>query len=106
MTAIGKKAFKNYKKLTTVTIGENVKSIGDEAFMKCVKLKKITFGKNVKTIGKKAFYGDKKLKSMVFKGGKVTKVGKKALKGVSGVKVKVPNNKAKEKYVKLLKKAQ
>ena len=105
VTAIGKKAFKKHEKLTTVTIGNNVKTIGDEAFMKCAKLKKIIIGKNVKTIGKKVFYGDKKLKEMTFKGSKVTKIGKKAMSGVSGVKVKVPTNKAKKKYIKLLRKA-
>ena len=105
VTEVGKKAFKKCDKLKTVVIGSNVKTIGDEAFMKCTALKKITIGKNVKTIGKKAFYGDKKLKNIIFKGTKVTKIGKKAMKGVSGVKVKVPNNKTKNKYTKLLRKA-
>ena len=105
VTVIGKKAFKKFKKLTAVTVGNNVKTIGDEAFMQCTKLKKITVGKNVKTIDKKAFYGDKKLKKMIFKGNKVTKIGKKAMRGVSGVKVRVPTNKAKKKYAKLLRKA-
>lgn len=105
VTAIGKRALKKYSKLEVVVVGSNVKIIGDEAFMKCTRLKKITIGKNVKTIGKKAFYGDKKLKKMIFKGTKVTKIGKKAMKGVSGVKVKVPTDKSKKKYAKLLRKA-
>jgi len=105
VTEVGKKAFKKCSKLKTVVIGSNVKTIGDEAFMKCTKLKKITIGKNVKTIGKKTFYGNKNLKNIIFKGTKVTKIGKKAMKGVSKVKVKVPNHKAKNKYTKLLKKA-
>lgn len=105
VTAVGEKALKKYTKLETLVIGSNVKIIGDEAFMKCSKLKKVTIGKNVKTIGKKAFYGDKKLKRIIFKGSKVTKIGKKAMKNVSGVKVTVPTNKVKEKYAKLLRKA-
>lgn len=105
VTAVGKKAFKKYTKLKSVVIGSNVKTIGDEAFMKCTKLKKVTVGKNVKTIGKKAFYGDKRLKTIIFKGTKVTKIGKKALKGVPKAKIKVPkktSNKVMKRYNKLL----
>lgn len=104
VTAVGKKSFKKYTKLTTVVIGSDVKTIGDEAFRNCSKLKKVTIGKNVKTIGKKAFYGDKKLMRIIFKGTKVTKIGKKALKGVPRAKVTVPD-KVKKKYTKLLNKA-
>lgn len=62
VTSIGAKACKGYKKLTSVTIGKNVKSVGKEAFYKCKKLKNITIkSKELKTskIGKNAFKGIK-----------------------------------------------
>ncbi|MCI8496152.1 MAG: leucine-rich repeat protein [Lachnospiraceae bacterium] len=40
---IGKNAFKGYTKLTTVSIGKNVKLINKNAFYDCKKLKKITY---------------------------------------------------------------
>jgi hypothetical protein len=105
VTAIGKGAMKGCKKLTTVKLGSNVKTIKDEAFMNCNKLKTITLGKNVKTIGKKVFYKDKKLKHIIFKGAKISKIGKKSLQGLpKKVKITAPL-KAKNKYKKLLKAA-
>ena len=61
VTAIAPNAFKGMKKLTTVTIGKNIKSIG-----------------------KNAFYGDKKLKKIVISTTKLTqkKVGANAFKGI------------------------
>ena len=60
VTAIAKNAFKGMDKLTTVTIGKNVKSIGAKAFYGCKKLKKITIKSTKltkKTVGSKAFTG-------------------------------------------------
>ena len=58
VTAIGDKAFQNYKKLNTVIIGNNVTSIGKSAFYKCKKLKKVTIkSKTLKKVGKNAFKG-------------------------------------------------
>ncbi len=60
VTAIGTGAFKGQKKLTQVTIGENVKTIGKEAFLGCKKLTKITIKTKKltkKTIGKNSFKG-------------------------------------------------
>lgn len=63
VTSIAKNALKNHKKLTSLTIGTNVKKIEANAFSGCKKLKKITikstkiknFGKNcIKNIHKKA----------------------------------------------------
>ena len=58
VTSIGANAFKNCKKLTTVTIGANVKSIAVKAFNNCPNLKKVTI-KTVKlskkTASKKSF---------------------------------------------------
>ena len=42
VTEIKASAFKGMKKLTAVTIGENVKTIGKSAFQNCTKLKTIT----------------------------------------------------------------
>lgn len=58
VTAISKNALKNKKKVTSVTIGKNVKSIGASAFYGCKKLKNIDIkSAGLKTIGKKAFKG-------------------------------------------------
>lgn len=56
VTSIAAKAFKNNTRITSVTIGDYVKTIGNEAFSGCSKLKKVVLGKNLTTIGKKAFY--------------------------------------------------
>ena len=66
VTAIADKAFKGNKKLTTVTIGRNVKKIGKEAFAGCRNLKKIivTAGR-LKNIGKSAFKGIHKNASII-----------------------------------------
>lgn len=58
VTSIGTKAFKNNKKLKTVTIGSNITKIANNAFYKCkalktVKLKTVKLTK--KTASKKAF---------------------------------------------------
>ena len=47
VTAIGPKALKGYKKLTALTIGNNVKTIGSGACAKCPRLKKITVKSSV-----------------------------------------------------------
>lgn len=62
VTEIASKAFKNNKKLKSVTIGKNVKQIGTETFSGCKKLKKITIkGTMLKSVGKNAIKGiDKK----------------------------------------------
>lgn len=119
VTAIAPNAFKNCKKLKTVTIGNNITIIGNEAFSGCSKLKTVTTGANVNTIGTKAFYkcseltkisipakvtkigmqafyGCKKLKSITVKTTKLTseRVGSKAFKGVySKAVIKVPKSK-------------
>lgn len=55
VTEIVAKAFKNNKKIKSVTIGKNVKKIGKEAFSNCKKIKKITIkGSGLKSVGKNA----------------------------------------------------
>lgn len=75
VTSIGAKAFKGYKKLTKVTIGNNVKNIGKEAFSGCKKLKTVKLGSNVTTLGDKAFYNCVKITSITIPS-KVSKIGK------------------------------
>ncbi len=60
VTSIEKNAFKDNKKLTKVTIGENIKAIGAGAFKGCTKLKTIKIkstGLTAKTLSKNAFKG-------------------------------------------------
>ena len=55
VTNVANQAFKNNRKLTSVTIGNNVKTIGNYAFYKCRNLKKVTIGTGLTTIGNHAF---------------------------------------------------
>lgn len=104
VTKINAKACYGCKKLTTVTVGNNVSTVGDQAFAKCTKLKKITFGTGLKKLGKKTFYQDKNLKNITIKSTKLKSIGKGSIKGVKKVSVKAPKKKVKA-YQKLFKKA-
>lgn len=80
VTKIAKNAFKNNKKLKTVTIGKNITEIGASAFS-----------------------GAKKLKTIKIQSTVLSNVGKKAFKGIMDkAKIKVPKSKKKA-YKKLLK---
>lgn len=87
VTSIGAKAFNGSKKLTKVTVGENIKAISNNAFYKCKSLKTVSI-KSVlltkKTANKKAFKGTNK--KMVIKVPK--KVKKAYVKMFKGLKVK------------------
>lgn len=128
VTSIAKDAFQNNKKLTSVTIGDQIEKIGENAFSGCTNLKTVTIGKNVTEIEKKAFYkntslknitipasikkigasafqGAKKLKTITIQTKSLTKktVGKNAFKQINAkARIKVPANKVKA-YKKLLK---
>lgn len=109
VTSIGAKAMKNNKKMTSLTIGDNIKTIGANAFSGCNKITAVTIGKTSKssltTIGKNAFNGCKKLGKVTIKSKKLSSVGKQAFKGTkSSLKVKVPPKQL-TKYKKILKKA-
>ena len=78
VTSIKNSAFKNNKKLKTLTVGSNVKSIGASAFQNCTALKTVTVGKNVTSIDKNVFSGCKALTKITFKGNKIKKIGTKA----------------------------
>ena len=80
VTAIADGAFSGNKKITTVTIGKNVKTIGKKAFMNCTKLKTVKGGAAVKTIKDSAFSGCKVLKTFPAMG-KLQTIGANAFKG-------------------------
>lgn len=61
VTAIGDGAFKNQKKIITVTLPDNITSIGHYAFSGCKSLTSIEIPDTVKTIGDYAFNGCKRL---------------------------------------------
>ena len=65
VTSIAANAFKSDKKLTTLTIGSNVKTIGKNAFYNCTALKTVTLGSKVATISNQAFYKCTALKKVV-----------------------------------------
>lgn len=94
VTAIANNAFKRNTKITSVEIGDNVKTIGTSAFEGCTKITKVTIGKGVTKIGSRTFKNCKKLRTLVVKSTKLKKLGKNALKGIrSTAKVKVPAKK-------------
>ena len=85
--------------------GKNFKvtSIADKALQKKAKVTSVTIGANIKKIGKNAFDGCKKLKTITVKSTKIKSVGKNALKGInSKAKLRVPAKKLKT-YQKLFK---
>lgn len=61
VTAIGDGAFKNQKKIITITLSENITSIGHYAFTGCRSLTSIEIPDKVTTIGDYAFKGCKRL---------------------------------------------
>ncbi len=106
VTKINKKACYNYKKLTTVTIGNNVSVIGDQAFAKCKKLKVVTLGKGVTTIGKQSFAGDTSISKFKIRGTKLKNIKKGAFKGLNArtMGFTVTTTKVQKKFLKLINK--
>ena len=103
---IKKQAFKGMKNLKNVKIGNGVKKIGNEAFAKCSKLKSIQLGTGLVNIGEKAFYKDKNIRKIVFKGTKLSKIGKKTFSGIQSKKIMIEVKWGKLKYYqKLINKA-
>lgn len=90
VTSVAENAFKNHKKLTRVTVGNNVVTIGTSAFSGCRKLTTVILGRNVKTIGASAFSGCRKLKT-VSMGKNVTAINAKAFyKCIALTKIVIP----------------
>lgn len=91
VTSIAPNAFKNNKKIKSVTIGT-------KAFYKCTALKTITIPSKVTKIGKQTFYGCKNLKKITIKTTKLSKktVGSKAFAGIyKKATIKVPKSRQK-----------
>ena len=77
VTSIGKRAFENCEKLTSVTIPDSVKSIGKHAFDWCFELASIAIPDSVSSIGDRVFSECFALKSITIGNG-VTSIGKTA----------------------------
>ena len=81
-----------------------VVQIDSNAFKNYSKMTKLTIGKNVTTIGKKAFIGAKKLKNVVISGNTLKTIQKGAFKNAKkNVKVKWPKGMKKNELKKLKK---
>ncbi len=101
VTAVGKKAFKNNKKIKSVTIGNNVATIQESAFYGCKQLKKVVIGKKVTVIGKTAFYRCSKLQTIKIQSTKLKKIGSKAFKKIDKNPIIYAPKKKMKKYQKL-----
>lgn len=66
--AIGKDAFRNCTKLTSITIPDSLEEIRMNAFKDCTSMKTAVLGSGVKLIGTHAFYGCKALQSVTIPG--------------------------------------
>lgn len=80
VVGIAGNAFKNYKNIKNITIGENVASIEKNAFPNCTKLTKLTFKTSKVTLKKKAF--GKVKKTVKIKASKTLKKDKKFKKSL------------------------
>lgn len=107
VTAIAGAAYKNNKKITSVSVGKNITTIGKDAFKGATKLSKADLSKaKVTSIEKNAFSGAKKLGSVKLNGNTLTKVGKDAFKGVKKnckITITAKNKKTYDKLVKKIK---
>ncbi len=80
-TSIGN--FKNFSKLTSVTIGNGITSIASSAFQGCSGLTSVTIPNSVTSIGSGAFQGCSGLTSVTIPS-TVTSIGSSAFQGCSG----------------------
>lgn len=99
---------KNVKKIvipaavTTKKVSFPVTAIASKAFYHKKKLAYVMIGSNIERIGVKAFYKDNVLKKVVFKTGKLKKVGTKAFVGINNnARIIIPTS-CKKKYIRLL----
>lgn len=77
---IGDWAFSDCSSLTSVTIPNSVTSIGHQVFENCTGLTSVTVGNNVSSIGFKAFYNCSSLNSITL-GKSVPSIGNQAFEG-------------------------
>ena len=104
VTQVAPKAFKNSKKLESISLPQTITVFGNSSFEGCKKLKSVTIGKNVTSVGKNTFKNCKALKTITFKSTKVVEIDKTAFKGVNkSCVVRVPK-KLLKKYQKIFKK--
>lgn len=91
VTSIGSKAFKDCRKLQTVTLGKNIRTISSEAFSGCKALTKVKGASGVTAVNTKAFYKCTKLKTIGSKSSvitlsKVKTIGSSAFSGCTAIK--------------------
>jgi hypothetical protein len=91
ITSIGKKAFIQCDRLTSVVISDNILTIGKEAFSGCNHITNIKFGKNLKIIESNAFSYCNHLSSLVIPEG-VTKIGANAFASCDLYTIHLPNS--------------
>ena len=92
ITSIGHNAFKDSRKLTSVTIPVSVTSIGSFAFDGCIYLTSLTIPGSVTNIGLDAFSWCEALTNVVIVGG-VTSIGDFAFSGCTGLtSLTIPNS--------------
>ena len=92
VTSIGDGAFRECKKLTSVTIPNSVTSIGVAAFCYCSGLTSVTIPNSVTSIGDDAFYGCSGLTSVTIPNS-VTSIGNYTFSDCSGLtSVTIPNS--------------
>jgi hypothetical protein len=92
--SIGTAAFSNLTNLTTLILGNNVKSIGESAFNGCTKLTTLTVPDNVKTIGASAFSGCPRLQTASIGNG-ADSIGVNAFRNCAGLTSVIIGNKVK-----------
>ncbi len=91
VTIFGIGAFSECEKLTSATLGANVKSIPDRAFCGCTALKSVKLNKGLKTIGNSAFSFCSALASIAIPYG-VTDIDDFAFHGCKSIKsLTIPN---------------
>jgi hypothetical protein len=92
VTSVGNYAFTNAKKLTSVTIGNDVKFIGYNAFLDCGGLTSVTIGGSVTSIENYAFKGNISLTSVIIPNN-VISIGKSAFENNTNLtSVTIGNN--------------
>ena len=97
---IGESAFHGLKGVTSITIPDGVTTIGAWAFCKCTGLNSLTIGKNVNTMGKGAFSSCSNLRSIVSYILEPFEIEMYTFDSSLGAELKVPTG-TKEKYLAL-----
>ncbi|WP_310605152.1 InlB B-repeat-containing protein [Anaerosporobacter sp.] len=100
VTSVAKNAFRGNEKITTVKIGNNVKTISNTAFYKCPNLSKVTIGTGLISIGNDAFCFVNDNCVITINSTKLKTVKTAINHGTKNMVIKVPKSKLKE-YKKL-----